>query len=149
MDWFHSTYTNRIDKKGRISVPADFRAVLAKRGSGRVVMFPSIYYPAIEGAAEDYLAELNQRVEALPDFSQERDDMIDSIMPYIEQLSCDTEGRVVLPEALIAHAGLHDQATFIGRGKSFQVWQPDALRQRQAEARARVQAQRPRLVERP
>ena len=149
MDWFHSTYTNRIDKKGRISVPADFRAVLAKRGSGRVVSLPSIYYPAIEGAAEDYLAELNQRVEALPDFSQERDDMIDSIMPYIEQLSCDTEGRVVLPEALIAHAGLHDQASFIGRGKSFQVWQPDALRQRQAEARARVQAQRPRLVERP
>ncbi len=138
MDWFHSTYINKIDRKGRVSVPADFRAVLARRGSGRLVLYPSVYFAAVDGAPDDYLDDINRRIEALPPSSQERDDLIDSIMPVIQTFVCDSEGRVVLPEGLIAHAGLSESAAFVGRGPSFQIWEPEAFRQREAEARART-----------
>lgn len=142
MDWFHSTHINKIDRKGRISVPADFRSVLAKRGSGRLVLFPALHYPAIEGAGEDYLADLNAKIEALPAFSQERDDLVDSILPSIVVLNCDPEGRVVLPENLIAHAGLHDSAAFMGRGPHFHLVSPEEMAKRQNAARARARALR-------
>jgi MraZ protein len=142
VDWFHSTYVNKIDRKGRVSVPADFRAVLTRRGSTKVVLYPAVHFSAIEGAGEDYLTEVNRQIEALPAFSRERDDLIDAIMPGIQQLSFDSEGRVVLPEILIAHAKLGEIAAFVGRGQSFQIWTPEALERRQAEARASVQAMR-------
>lgn len=142
MDSFHSTYTNKIDKKGRVSVPAQFRAVLAKQGSAQLILFPSLHFAAIEGAGEDYLKKINQEIESLPPFSQERDDLIDAILPNTRPLTFDGEGRVVLPEDLIAHAGLDGSASFVGRGPTFQIWQPEALRRRQDEALARVRARR-------
>jgi MraZ protein len=108
-----------------------------------------VYYAAIDGAPDDYLDEINRKIESLPPFSQERDDLIDSIMPFIERLACDSEGRVVLPEKLIEHAGLSDSAAFVGRGQNFQIWHPEALRARQAEARARTRALRPAASGRP
>jgi len=142
VDVFHSTYVNKIDRKGRVSVPADFRTILGKGGSNKVVLYPAVHYAAIEGAGVDYLEEVRRQVAALPAFSQERDDLIDVILPAIEQLVMDSEGRIVLPESLIAHAHLGESAVFIGRGENFQIWKPEALAERQAEARARVQAMR-------
>ncbi|MCW5731648.1 MAG: hypothetical protein KIT20_12880 [Alphaproteobacteria bacterium] len=142
MDWFHSTHINKIDRKGRISVPADFRAVLAKRGSGRVVLFPALHFRALEGAGEDYLAEINRKLESLPPFAQERDDLIDSILPQVVVLNCDSEGRVLLPQHLIEYAGLGESAAFMGRGQNFHIVNIEELKRRQEEARARARAQR-------
>jgi len=138
VDWFHSTHINKIDRKGRVSVPADFRAVLAKKGTGKVVMFPALYHQAVEGAAEDYLASLHAKIESLPPFSQERDDLIDSILPSVMVLGCDQEGRISLPEHFVAHAGLTDQAVFMGRGQNFHLVSLDEMKRRQDEARART-----------
>jgi MraZ protein len=133
--FFISTHTNRIDRKGRVSVPADFRAVLARRGSGdAVLLFPSLDQNAIDGAGEDYLAELNRRIETLPPLSPERDYMIDAVMPLVRRLALDGEGRILLPEELIAHAGLDDAAVFVGRYGNFQIWRPDRWQERQRDA---------------
>ena len=142
MDWFHSTHVNKIDRKGRVSVPAEFRAVLARRNSTKVVLYPALHVAAIEGAGEDYLTELNRQMEQWPAHSQERDDFLDAIMPSIPQLNFDREGRILLPESLIAHAKLADSATFVGRGQSFQIWSAEGFAERQAEARQRLQALR-------
>jgi MraZ protein len=142
VDRFHSTYVNKIDRKGRVSVPADFRAQLGRGGSNKVVLYPAVHFMAVEGAGVSYIDEVNRQIEALPPFSQERDDLIDVLLPSIQELTIDSEGRVVLPENLIAYAKLSDTATFIGRGQNFQIWSPEGFAERQAEARARVLAQR-------
>ncbi|HYM30551.1 MAG TPA: hypothetical protein VEU47_04590 [Candidatus Cybelea sp.] len=142
MDGFISTFVNKIDRKGRVSIPADFRAVLARRNSAKVLLFPALHVNAIEGAGEDYLAAIERDIEALPAFSQAQDDMRDAILPKIHWLAFDSEGRVVLPESLIAHAKLSDTAVFIGRGANFHIWNPAAVEARMSEARARLQAQR-------
>ena len=139
---FLATYANKIDRKGRVSVPADFRVILAQGGSNKVLLYPALHVAAIEGAGMSYLDKVIEEIGGLDAFGAERDDMIDAILPTIQQLSMDSEGRVVLPEDLIAHAHLSDTAVFIGRGGNFQIWNPERLAVRQAEARARVQAMR-------
>ena len=142
MDQFLSTFTNRIDRKGRVSVPAEFRAVLTRRNSASVVLYPSVHYPAIDGSGKDFLVELQKRIETVDPLSQEYDDLIDSVMPFVRVLEPDQDGRVVLPDDLIAHAGLTDTAVFVGRGTSFQIWQPQAWTERGRLARERARAAR-------
>ena len=144
LDQFLSTFTNRIDKKGRVSVPADWRAVLAARQSVGVLLFPAVYEPAIQGAGQDYLAELDRDIDALPRGSAERDDLIYTLKPSIRAFQWDSEGRLVLNDDLIAYAKLDEVATFVGLGQWFQIWRPEAWTAREAEAKQRGRAPRAR-----
>jgi len=136
LDQFLSTFTNRIDKKGRVSVPAEFRAVLAARQSSKLLLFPAVYFEALEGAADDYLVDLDKRIDSLPPFSEERDALIQSIKPNIVACSFDSEGRVGISAELKERAFLDDVATFVGLGSSFQIWQPERWAIRQRELRS-------------
>ncbi len=144
MDLFHSTYTNRLDVKSRLSIPAEFRDVLNQRASRCVVLYPAIDQPAIDGASEDYIEHIRRSMDALPPLSRERDDFIDAILPNIQCLKWDAGGRIVLPQGLMRHAGLTHETNvvLVGRGQSFQIWEPGAWARRQDEARSRVHAMR-------
>lgn len=144
MDQFLSTFTNKIDRKGRVSVPADYRAVLARRNSPRLVLYPAVHYQAVEGAGEDYLAELDRQIESLPPLSEERDNLIFAIKPAIRHLAFDSEGRVMLSDDLIQHAGLGETAMFVGRGHNFQIWTPERGIEQIKRSREATQATRPR-----
>jgi MraZ protein len=140
MDLFLNTFTNRIDRKGRVSVPADFRAVLNRRGSASLILYPAVGLPAIEGASEDFLNAMLNKIEAFPLFSAERENLTNSIMPFVRRVGFDGEGRIVLPADLIAESGarLDDVAVFVGRGFSFQIWREDEWSRRAKEARAQA-----------
>jgi MraZ protein len=142
LDQFLSSFVNKIDRKGRVSVPADFRAVLARRGSENLVLYPAVHYPAVDGAGEDFLRELDQRIDSLPPLSQERDDLVFAIKPSVRWLKFDSEGRIMLTEDLIAHAGLSENAVFVGLGGSFQIWHPDRWNERRRLALEAARASR-------
>ncbi len=144
MDYFLSTFTNRIDKKGRVSVPADFRSILIKRGSGRMFVNRAIKYPCIEAFGEDYVDAMMKRVRDMEYESDEQDDYLDMNAAAILPLGWDTEGRIVIPDELMAHAQLaaEAQAVFAGRGDTFAIWNPTLFAARQAEARTRQQERR-------
>ena len=139
MRLFLSTFTNRIDKKGRVSVPASFRdairAAVPEGGFWGVVAFPSLAHEAIEGAGMDYIERLTDSIDQFAPFTDEFDAFTATILAASHQLGLDPEGRVVLPDELIAHAGLSDTVAFVGRGKTFQMWQPARFHEYAAEAR--------------
>jgi MraZ protein len=142
LDQFLSSFVNKIDRKGRVSVPADFRAVLARRGSENLVLYPAIHYPALDGGGEDFLRELDKRIDSLPPLSQEREDLVFAIKPLVRLLKFDSEGRIMLTEDLIAHAGLSENAVFAGLGGGFQIWHPDQYREHQRRTLEAVRATR-------
>lgn len=142
MDQFVSTFVNKIDRKGRVSVPSEFRAVLTRRNSALLLLYPALYASAVEGAGEELLSDIMSKADSLPPLSAERDDYLDAIMPNIMRLSFDSEGRVLLPEHLIAYAKLSERAAFVGRGPNFQIWDPDAWAARLSETQARLRIQR-------
>jgi MraZ protein len=141
MALFLSTFVNRVDRKGRVSVPAPFRAALAGQAFQGIVLFRSSGHPCLEGFAMSRMEEMSARLDAFDLFSSEQDDLATAIFGDSIQLPFDGEGRIVLPPALVGFAGLSEQAAFVGLGAKFQIWDPDAFERRKAEARDRVKTQ--------
>lgn len=142
MALFLSTFINKIDRKGRVSIPAAFRSALNAKGFSGAVLFPSLNYQAIEGWGMDQMEELSAGIDAFDPFSDERDAFTLSILADSHQLPFDTEGRILLPAKLIKHANLDSSAAFVGRGSTFQIWEPTALNESQKDARKRAKAER-------
>ena len=140
MALFLSTHINKIDKKGRVSVPAQWRAGLADQAFQGVVLFPSNAHAALEGFAWNYMEELSKRLDNFDLFSAEQDDLATAVFAQSVQLPFDGDGRVILPPELIDFAGLSDRVAFVGMGAKFQLWSPEALDSRKEEARAKVKS---------
>jgi MraZ protein len=139
MALFLSTFVNKIDKKGRISVPAPFRAQLASESFQGIIAFRSYKHAAIEACNMDRMQKLSSSVDDLDFFSDAQDDLASTIFADSQQMPLDGDGRIILPQVLIEHAQLVDTAAFVGRGETFQIWNPDLFAAEQEKARDRVQ----------
>jgi MraZ protein len=137
---FLSTFVNKVDRKGRVSVPATFRTALAGQSFNGIVAFRSFKLPMIDASGIDRIEEMSARIDGLPEFSEERD-ALQSIFGDAQQLALDGEGRIVLPELLCQHAGITENATFVGAGKTFQIWEPERFEKHQQEMRERARRQ--------
>ena len=141
MDLFLSTYVNKVDRKGRVSVPATFRSTLAtNRHPNQVIAFRSIRLPAIECTGSDRMEEMQERIETLEQFSEEYENLT-QIFADAMPLTMDGEGRVILSEKLKQHADIEDEVAFVGLGASFQLWNPGGYEEYSAAVRERSRRQ--------
>lgn len=164
MALFLSTTTNKIDKKGRVSVPAQFRTVLAIQNLSGVVLYRSFQQPIIEGCDYARLVRLSERIEAsqldasqLPthengasNFNNYNNDYTAMMFAESQILTFDAEGRISIPTFLLDHAGITDMITFVGRGPTFELWNPSrfeeshiAMRDRLFQPHSQVPHQQP------
>lgn len=137
MSQFLSTYRFAVDKKGRVSVPAAFRAVLASNGgSGGLIVYPDLLKPAIRAFGRDTLDEMSRRRHARTletgDFEDilvgsAEPDLVTTILGLAHELAFDGEGRIHLPAPLLVHAGIEQDVSFVGRGPHFEIWATQAL----------------------
>ncbi len=126
MPLFSSTYTNKVDKKGRVSVPASFRSTLPDDDQS-IAILPSLVSKAIEGFDYLYLENISERLNNFdmltsPSLAQ---DPAAKILSRSMTISFDSDGRIVLPQEFIKHAGITDRALFVGLGRTFQIWAPE------------------------
>lgn len=142
MALFLSTHINKIDKKGRVSVPSSFRAELSDEDFKGVVLFRSNTHQCLEGFAWSYMQEIGKRLDNFDLFSAEQDDLATSIFGTAVQLSMDGDGRIILPNDLVDFAALDEKASFVGMGVKFQIWDPVSFEQRRDVARQAVQTQK-------
>lgn len=140
MSLFLSTFINKVDKKGRVSVPAPFRSALVEESFQGIVVFRSYRFDAIEACGLSRMGLLSERVDRLDLFSEDQDELTAAIFADAHQLSFDTDGRVMLPEVLTAHANIKDKVAFVGRGTTFQIWEPDYFKEHQEKARENILA---------
>ena len=139
MGLFLSTFVNKIDKKGGVSVPASFRAALSAESFQGFIAFRSYRDAAVECCGYARMQRLSESVDALDAFSPEQDHLASTIFADAQMLVFDVDGRVVLPALLVEHASLTDQVAFVGRGGTFQLWHPQAFEDAQRQARKNVQ----------
>jgi MraZ protein len=142
MTQFLGTHMNKLDAKGRVSIPAPFRTALrnGENGQARVVLRPSHNHPCIEGWSEAGFEALGAPLDLLERFSESHEDLSMLLFATAHSLEADKEGRIVLPDALVAHANLSETVVFMGLRDSFQIWEPAAAERRRLAAfeRARV-----------
>ena len=140
MDRFVSHYLLRLDAKGRVSVPAAFRAVLARDGFDGLYCHPALDRPALDAGGNALLAEIDALVAGFSPYSDQREQFSLSLYGSSETLKIDAEGRVTLTETLKAHAGISDAVAFVGLGHKFRIWEPGRFRAELAEATEKVRA---------
>ena len=135
---FLSSYENRIDKKGRVSVPATFRSHLSSLGYNGFITYPSFNHSALEACSQDRIEKLSTTIDSLNPFEEKRDYFATSVLSESENLQFDTEGRVVISEKLLSHAKIKNNALFVGLGKTFQIWEPKNFEKFKVFARKRA-----------
>lgn len=146
MSLFLSSYENRLDTKGRISVPASFRASISREDFSGVVLYRSFTHNCIEGLSMSRMEQMAAAADKLGVFDSELDDLSAMLFADARPLAFDVTGRIVIPNDLLVHAGITDVAIFVGRGNSFQIWNPDAFRKVQGDAMARLHNTRPNIT---
>jgi len=140
---FVSTIVNKLDAKGRVSVPAPFRQILAQQNLHGFYCFPSFVSPSLEGFGETLLADFQVRMGAVdPLFSEDYDAQAHAVVGESQFLNFDDEGRVRLPDEFIAHAGIKDRVTFVGMIQKFQIWEPERFEPVRLARIARARATR-------
>jgi MraZ protein len=140
MDRFVSHFTLRLDAKGRVSIPAPYRSVLARDGFPGLYCYPALDRPALDAGGNALLAEIEALITRFPPYSEEREQFAAALYGTSEVLKIDGEGRTVLSEPLKTHAGISDEIAFAGLGHKFQIWEPGRFRAELAEATEKVRA---------
>ena len=135
MALFLSTFVKKIDKKGRVSVPAQFRAALTEESFGGIVVYNSFVNACIEASGMSRIEKLSSGIDNLDPFSDERDAFATAVLGGSFQLQFDSEGRVTLPEDLIKAAGIDEDLVFVGKGPTFEIWEPKAFAAKSEAAR--------------
>lgn len=138
---FLGTHQNRLDAKGRVSVPAAFRAALRNADSGngtQLILRPSHFHPCIEAWPHAQFATLAAPLAQFSPLSAEHQDLAASLYADAFLVEADKEGRILIPDHLVSHAGLTELVVFMGMGLTFQIWEPAAAERRRAEARLRA-----------
>ena len=135
---FLSSFENKIDKKGRVSVPANFRSHLNSLGYNGFISYPSFNYNALEACTQDRIEKLSNAIDSLNPFEEKRDYFATSVLSESENLQFDTEGRVSISEKLLDHAKIKSNVLFVGLGKTFQIWDPNNFHEFKAFARKKA-----------
>ena len=135
---FLSTYENNIDKKGRVSVPANFRSHLNSLGYNGFICYPSFNSSALEACSQERIEKLSNTIDSLNPFEEKRDYFAVSVLSESENLQFDTEGRVSISENHLNHAKIKNSVLFVGLGKTFQIWNPKNFERFKLEARKKA-----------
>ena len=139
---FLSTYENKLDKKGRVSVPASFRSHLSNLGYNGIICYPSFNNLCIESWPQDRIEKISNAIDSLNPFEEKKDYFATSILSESVSLQFDSEGRILLTPKLLKHAKIKSSMMFVGQGKTFQIWEPTIFEKFKVNARKKANLNR-------
>ncbi len=132
---FLSTYENKLDKKGRVSVPASYRSYLSSTGYNGIICYPSFNNQCIEAWPQDRIEKISNAIDSLNPFEEKKDYFATSILSESINLQFDSEGRIQITPKLLKHAKIKNSMLFVGQGKTFQIWEPTLFEKFRANAK--------------
>ena len=139
---FLSSYENKLDKKGRVSVPASFRSHLSNLGYNGVICYPSFNNQSIEAWTQDRIEKISNTIDSLNPFEEKRDFFATSILSESINLQFDSEGRISLSPKFLKHAKIKNSMLFVGQGKTFQIWEPTTFEKFRVNAKKKANLNR-------
>jgi MraZ protein len=132
---FLSAYNNKVDKKGRVSIPSSFREVASKDGASSVIIFKSLTKECLEGCTISHIATLHTAISAFDPFSQEKDSFATAILAESLEIDFDKDGRINIPKHYLLYANIDENAVFVGKGATFEIWNPETFKKHSDECR--------------
>ena len=130
---FRGEFVQKLDDKGRVSVPVAFRRVIEAGDpdwpESKQANFVLVYGDERRNFFECYTIEgadaIDERIEMLDEDSDERRDLEEFFNGFSLLMSVDDSGRIVIPERQREKIGLSGDAYFIAYGSTFQIWRKE------------------------
>ena len=132
--------SNKLDKKGRVSIPASFRANLA--GQSVLHLILGVEHPVAEAGGPEFMTANRARLAQMDPFSEEYEFWSFCLIGDAHEIKIDAEGRIMLSDNIREHTGIAEEVAFVGRGHFFQIWEPERFRAYRETARAGVRQMR-------
>ena len=126
MKQFFGSHENKRDTKGRVSVPAAFRAVWSDCQDMTLILRPSFIDGCLEAWPLPNYARFQTKVDAMEEMSREQVGLQTQVYSDADEVELDGQGRVLITGYLAEVAGLSDAVFFMGRGDHFLIWEPVA-----------------------
>jgi MraZ protein len=114
---FYGTNKHSIDQKGRIILPAAFRAKL-----GKVFMIAKWLDECLCIFSEEEWSRITEKVQNAPSTDSEVRTFSRVFFSGAAELEPDKQGRVLLPPDLRAYAGLKKEVCVVGTGTKIEIW---------------------------
>ena len=143
---FIGRYLNKVDSKGRVSVPAAWRPRLTREDFSGIIAQTGIPEKAIEAYPRDYLEIIQKKLDQ-SDPLLEGTEFESTILFGGTMLPFDKEGRINLPENYKYDAGIETEAVFVGMGRKFRIWDPKSFDQYLRRARSYMDNRRKKAEE--
>ncbi len=130
---FRGEFHQKVDGKGRVSIPASFRRVLEAQDpdwqTGKRPRFVIVYGDErrkhLECFSINAMEDVDARIALMPRGSPERRAMEMLVYTFSQDAEVDEDGRIVLPQKLRDKIGIGGEAYFAGTSDTFQIWKPE------------------------
>lgn len=130
---FRGEGVQKVDAKGRVSIPAPYRAVLRDGdpdwSEGKLPEFVIVYGDESRDYLEcftiDSANEVDEKISRIPRGHPARKRLERLFNGQSLPATVDDTGRIVLPQKLRQKIGIENDAYFIAMGDTFQIWNPE------------------------
>ena len=113
---FFGTFNHAIDAKGRTSLPARFREALVAAGEPRIVLMQYPHWRALLALPQSVWNDLVKKVMAASPLDARWQRNVLKFVSSAHEVDLDVHGRVLVPPALRAWAGLEKEVVWVGMG---------------------------------
>lgn len=146
---FFGVFQHSIDAKGRTSLPAKFRELLAAQGAEKLFVTPDLFDDCLVAFPPARWQELAERITRRSMFDRDMRNVARAFVAPAQECPVDKLGRILIPPSLRELVQLGEEITWSGTADRIEVWQPARWAQVQKAARAEAGKEelRPRLVE--
>lgn len=125
---FRGHFDHTLDPKGRLSIPAKFRDIIAGKGDDRIVVtrFAIGDLKCLDVYPWDEWLRLEEEIRQKPKFERPMLMFQTYYLGAASECSVDSHGRVLIPPALRRHADLKRNVVVVGALDKFRIWDQDA-----------------------
>lgn len=115
-------HQRNLDSKNRLTIPSKWRFegdtedvyLALPDPSGCILVLPP-----------QQVDKLYEQIESQLLSDEDAQEFQDKFFSQAVSFGCDKQGRINLPEELLAHSGISKEAVIIGRMTSFRIWSPE------------------------
>jgi MraZ protein len=118
---FTGTYVRTLDDKSRLAIPKGFRDALGTDAESTVVLAPEVDRALALFSMEQFQRRADE-IRRQPDPGQEIRTYLRMYFSQAESVDLDRQGRIRIPERLMAFAGLHQEVTLLGVNDHIEIW---------------------------
>ena len=123
---FAGEYSNTLDSKNRINIPAKFRKALDPINDRTFVITRGFDKCLVLYPLEDW-SKVEEQLSKLSSIRGRHRSFVRSVTRYATSVQYDGQGRIQIPDSLLGYSGIKKEVAVIGMINKIELWDPNII----------------------